>query len=73
MDIFGIRYDELLRKTKIKPGDRVKLVLRSDKGHYLGVVTTKVVEVYRHHVLLDFGKYKECRRIADIALGLADI
>lgn len=73
MDIGGIQYSELLRRTKIKPGDEIKLMIRSDRGSKVGVRKVKVVKVYRHHVLLDFGKWKESRRIADIALGLADI
>ena len=73
MEVFGIKYDDLMRKTVIKPGDKIRLTLRSDNGRSMGQITTKVLEVYRHHVLLDFGKYKECRRIADIALGLVEV
>lgn len=69
----GIQYQELLRRVKLKPGDEVKLMIYSDKGARQGIIKTKVVQVFRHHVLLDFGKYKESRRIADIALGLAEI
>ena len=72
MDIFGIKYSELLKKTRIDPGDTVNVMIYSEKGTRSESRKTKVLEVHRHHVLLDFGKYKECRRIADIALGLVN-
>lgn len=73
MDTFGIKYSELLKKTRIDPGDTVNVMITSEQGKRLGVIKIKVLKVYKHHVLLDFGEYKECRRIADIALGLANI
>ncbi len=73
MGIFGIRYDDLLRKTKITPGTTLRVLQRGDDGRKIGTVKAKVVEVYRHHVLLDFGKYRESRRKADIVLGLCDV
>ena len=73
MEIGGIQYEQLLKRTKIFPGDKIKLTLRNEKGGYLGKIVAKVEAVHKHHVLLDFGKYKECRRIADIALGLVEI
>ena len=71
--IGGIQYRQLLRKTRIYPGEMITLMIRSDKGHRIGQINVRVLEVYKHHVVLDFGKWKESRRIADIALGLADI
>lgn len=73
MEIGGIQYRQLLRNTRFVPGNKITLGRYSEKGHLMGKVTVKVLEVYRHHVVLDFGKYKESRRIADIALGLAGI
>lgn len=73
MEIGGIQYEQLLKKATIYPGDKIRLTLRSEKGNRIGQITVKVLEVYRHHVVLDFGKWKESRRIADIALGLADV
>lgn len=73
MEIGGIQYKQLLRRTRIYPGDMIMLMIRSDKGHRIGQIKVRVLEVHRHHVVLDFGKWKESRRIADIALGLADV
>lgn len=70
--IGGIQYKQLLKKARIFPGDRISITLRSDNGRRLGEISAKVVKVYKHHVLLDFGKWKESRRIADIVLGLLD-
>ena len=73
MEIGGIQYRQLLRRTRFVPGDKITLGSYSDNGRFMGKKTLTVLEVYRHHVVLDFGKYKESRRIADIALGLAGI
>ena len=73
MKVEGILYKELLKRTRIVPGDRVRITLRGENGHRTGQINAKVVEVYKHHALLDFGKWKESRRIADIVLGLLDI
>ena len=70
MEVGGIQYERLLKKTRIFPGDKIKITLTSDNGRWIGTINARVLEVHKHHVLLDFGKYKECRRIADIALGL---
>lgn len=69
--IYCIRSELVLRKSKIKPGDTVKLVPRGDSERK-EIRTVKVLERYRHHALLDFGKYKECRRIVDLELGIAE-
>ena len=69
----GIPYDKLLAETKLFQGQQVRLVERNQKGEIKRSMYVKVVKRYRHHVLLDFGKYKESRRMADIALGLAEI
>ena len=70
---YGYIYTELLKKTRIDPGDTVSVMVTSEQGRKLGVIKVKVIKRYRHHALLDFGEYKECRRIADIALGLVNI
>ena len=70
MEIGGIQYEQLLRRTRIYSGDKVKINIESDNGRSLGTIRPTVLKRYRHHVLLDFGKYKESRRIADIALGI---
>lgn len=69
--IYCIRNETVLRNSKIKPGDTVKLVSRSESERK-EVRIVKVLERYRHHALLDFGAYKECRRIIDIELGIAE-
>lgn len=70
MATVGINYNELLKKTTIRPGDIVQLKIESEKGREIGCINVKVIQVFRHHVLLDFGKWVESRRIADIVLGL---
>ena len=70
---YQIKLANVLQKSRLKAGDKVTLVLRSEKGRMIGKVTVPVVQRYKHHVLLDFGKYKECRRIVDIEFGLANI
>lgn len=72
MDIFGIRYSELLKK-RIPPGSELKVLKRDVEGRKIGTVIVRVVEEYKHHVVLDFGKYRESRRKADIVLGLCDV
>lgn len=69
-----IYLNKLLDTTKIKPGTKVKVMYREREGVRLitQAKTATVKEVYRHHVLLDFGAYKECRRIADIVMGTGD-
>lgn len=69
--IYYIRNELVLRKSKIKPGDTVKLVPRGD-SEKKEIRNVKVLKRYRHHALLDFGKYKECRRIVDLELGIAE-
>ena len=70
---YGYIYSDLLKKTRIYPGDTVGVMMTRDCGHKIGIRRVKVLEVYRHHAVLDFGKWKESRRIADIALGLVSI
>lgn len=73
MEINGIQYSELLKKTKLLPGTRLKILKKDIEGRGIGTAIVKVVEVHKHHVLLEFGKYRESRRIADIALGICDV
>lgn len=70
----AIYLNKLLDATKIRRGTKVKVLYREREG-LLNVTrekTATIIEVYRNHVLLDFGAYRECRRISDIVLGLGD-
>lgn len=71
MSEFGIIQSELLKKS-IPPGTKLKLIV-GDRENGSWVRTVTVVEEYKNHVLLDFGKYRESRRKVDIALKLGDV
>lgn len=71
MQGFGRSYMEILRKARIYPGDRLKVTRREEGENRM--LWVEVAAVYPHIVLLDFGAYKESRRIADIVLGLTDV
>lgn len=71
MSEFGIIQSELLKKS-IPPGTKLKLLV-GDRENGSWVRTVTVVEEYKNHVLLDFGKYRESRRKVDIALKLGDV
>ena len=73
MEKFGYMQNELLKKTRIPPGTKLKILKRDIEGREIGTRVVKVVEEYRHNVLLDFGDYKESRRKVDIALGICDV
>lgn len=69
---YGYIYSELVKKTKIPSGTKLKILKKDAIEGGLEKRIVKVVEEYKHHVLLDFGAYKECRRKVDIALGICD-
>lgn len=71
--LYRIPYANVLKKTQIKPGDEVTLTERGEGGRRIGGRKVKVLKVYRHHALLDFGEYQECRRIVDLEFGLANV
>lgn len=73
MEVYGIFQNQLLKKTKIPPGTKLRLIERKADGTAIVLGTVRVVEEYRHHVLLDFGKYKESRRKVDIAFRIGDV
>ena len=73
MEIFGYMQAELLKKTRIPPGTRLKVIKKDIEGRGIGTRVVKVLEEHKHHVLLDFGAYKESRRKVDIALGICDV
>lgn len=71
----GIRYDDLIRNVTIKPGQTVRVGINregdiEERKRKKNIVTATVLRIYKHHVLLDLGKYKECRRKADLYFGL---
>lgn len=65
--------NQLLNKTRIPPGTKLKILKKDIEDRGVETRIVKVVEEYRHHVLLDFGDYKESRRKVDIALGICDV
>lgn len=73
MDGYGIKYGDLIRNFRIYPGDVLKIREKNDNGQVICNKKATVAAVYTHHVLLDFGKHKESRRKAEIALGLCDV
>lgn len=71
MTHLGRSYKDVRRGIRIGVGDRLR-VMRVENG-MRSVLLTEVAEVYEHHVVLDFGKYRESRRIVDIELGISDV
>lgn len=61
---------EIREQLKINPGDKIEVKIYSDKDMHTRTVITTVLEVYPTFVLLDFGKYRECRQIVDIYFGI---
>lgn len=57
-----------IANVRLKNG-KSEIVITSEDTKLYEYVTGKHVK----DVLLDFGEYKECRRKADIALGLSDV
>lgn len=72
MQEFGIIQSELLKKVSIPPGTKLKLLV-GDRENGSWIRTVTVVEEYKHHVLLDFGNYRESRRKVDVVLKLGDV
>ncbi len=66
----GILYNTLIKKSTVSPGDTIGIHIRDVDGRSQREIYAKVTKVYKHHAMLDFGAYRECRRIADITLGL---
>lgn len=66
----GIMYIDILENMEIRQDEHVKIEMVSEKGVKHGIRKAKVVAVYPHVVLLDFGKYKETRKKVDIFLKL---
>lgn len=73
MDGYGIKYGDLIRNFRIYPGDVLKIRQKNDNGQVIANKIVTVAAVYTHHVLLDFGGYKESRRKADIAMRTCDV
>ena len=73
MDGYGIKYGDLIRNFRIYPGDVLKIRQKDDNGQNVREKRATVAAVYTHHVLLDFGLYKESRKKIDIALRLSDV
>lgn len=66
-----LRYRDILQRAVFRVGD--KIMVQGDMIKYEGRherMTGTVVGVYTHCILIDFGAYKECRRKADLYLGL---
>lgn len=66
-----LQYTEVLRRVDYHIGDKISVegdLIKSEGRHEW--LSGTVAGVYRHHILIDFGAYKECRRKADLYLGL---
>ena len=61
-----ITFQKILKEISIKAGDRIRINEINDGGKFEGYVIATVVAVYERYVLLDMGKFKECRLIVDI-------
>lgn len=70
----AILYKDLIAMFPYKAGDTIEIIrkpcaeTRREKRR-----KAKVVQVYKEHVLLDFGFYKESRKKSDIMLRLCHI
>lgn len=62
---------EQIRNGYIMPGKKVTVQYRTPTQVIRRVAV--VEKNYKNHVLLDFGKYKECRLKTDILLKTGDI
>lgn len=62
---------EQIRSGYIMPGKKVTVQYRTPTQVIRRVAV--VEKNYKNHVLLDFGKYKECRLKTDILLKTGDI
>lgn len=72
MQEFGIIQKELLKRISIPPGTKLKIEV-GNREERSWIRTVTVIEEYKHHVLLDFGAYRESRRKVDIALKIGDV
>lgn len=62
------RLQNILEKCNLKVGDRIEVTSFTYNGRFIQSKVVTVAGVYKRHVLLDFGGYKESRLIADICL-----
>lgn len=53
-------------KFDIKSGDKIKVLVVSDKDRIIRTVVATVLKVYPTYVLMDFGKYRECRSVWEL-------
>lgn len=60
-----------IRESDIMPGKKVTVQYRTPTQVIQHVAV--VEKNYRNHVLLNFGKYKECRLKTDILLKTGDV
>lgn len=58
--------DEILRRVRIQVGDKIRVKTLSDKDTIIESSVATVVQIYPRFVVLDFGKYRECRSVLDI-------
>lgn len=69
-----ILYCDLISLFYYKAGDTIDIVSRPrDESRREKRRKVKILQVFKEHVLLDFGKYKECRKKTDIMLHLCHI
>lgn len=53
-------------KFDIKSGDKIKVLIVNDNNLIIRTVVATVIKVYPTYVLMDFGKYRECRSVWEL-------
>lgn len=73
-DGMTVLYKDLVAIFPYKAGDTIDIIQRPcEKERRAKQRTVKVLQVFKEHVLLDFGHYKECRKKSDIMLHLCHV
>lgn len=67
--ILGINYSYIRKKLDIKPGDIIRIDRYSENGRFETKQAATVLKVYPTYVLLDMGRYKECRQLVDLFIN----
>lgn len=69
-----VLYKDLIAMFPYEVGDRIEIIQKPcEEARKVKRRTVKVLQVFREHVLLDFGHYKECRKKSDIMLHLCHV
>ena len=62
----AFQLNEILRRVRIQVGDKIRVKTLSDKDTIIESSMATVVQIHPRFVVLDFGKYRECRSVLDI-------